>query len=377
MAGNKENNHNGSIPFVDLAHQHEEIKEELLQCIHDVITGGKFILAENVSAFESEAAEYLGVEFAVSVASGTDALQLSLAAMDVGAGDEVITTPFSFISTIEVIHHVGAKPVFVDIDARTFNLSADHVEAVITDKTAAIMPVHIFGQPSDISGLSTICKRHNIKLIEDCCQSFGAVFNGNKTGSFGDAGGFSFYPSKNLGALGDGGMVVTKHREVAEKIRLLRNHGSTATNRYEIPGFNSRLDEIQAAILREKLKKIDIYNDRRRKIARLYHQLLSDLPIITPYEDPRGTHIYNQYTILSERRDDIANALSSRNIEFAIYYPLPLYKQPVVKKDFQGLILPVAENVTKQCLSLPIYPGLREEDIQKISATIKTVYEKR
>lgn len=375
MASDKKDNNNDILPFVDLTHQHEEIGDEILRCIHNVIKSGKFILDENVAAFESEAAEYLEVEFAVGIASGTDALQLALIALDVGEGDEVITTPFSFIATAEVIRHVGAKPVFVDIDARTFNLSAAHVEAVITEKTAAIMPTHIFGQPSDISELSTICNRHSIKLIEDCCQSFGAVFNGKKVGSFGDAGGFSFYPSKNLGALGDGGLVVTKHKEVADKICMLRNHGSTSPNQYELLGFNSRLDEIQAAVLREKLKNIDKYNTRRREIAHQYNQLLVNLPIVIPYEDPRGTHIFNQYTILSENRDDIASTLKSQNIESAIHYPMPLHKQPVINKDYPDLVLPVAEDVTKRCISLPIYPELREEFIQTISTAISTMFE--
>jgi len=375
VTGDKKDNNNDTLPFVDLTHQHKDVEEEILRCIHKVINSGKFILDENVTAFESEVAEYLEVEFAVGVASGTDALQLALIALDIGEGDEVITTPFSFIATVEVIRHVGAKPVFVDIDPRTFNLSTDHVEAVITDRTAAIMPAHIFGQPSDISELSTICKRYNIKLIEDCCQSFGAVFNGEKTGAFGDAGGFSFYPSKNLGALGDGGIVVTKHKDVADKIRMLRNHGSTSSNQYVLLGFNSRLDEIQAAVLREKLKKIDIYNSRRREIAHQYSQFLDTLPIVIPYEDPRGTHIFNQYTILSEQRDDIASALKSQNIASAIYYPVPLHKQPVINKDQPDLVLPIAEDVTKRCISLPIYPGLQEECIQTISAAIRTVFE--
>ncbi|MFB3091266.1 MAG: DegT/DnrJ/EryC1/StrS family aminotransferase [Gammaproteobacteria bacterium] len=375
MTGDKKDNNNDTLPFVDLTHQQEEIEEEILRCIHKVIKSGKFILDENVAAFESEAAEYLEVEFAVGVASGTDALQLALIALDVGEGDEVITTPFSFIATAEVIRHVGAKPVFVDIDPRTFNLSTDHVEAAITDRTAAIMPAHIFGQPSDISELSTICNRHNIKLIEDCCQSFGAVFKGEKVGAFGDAGGFSFYPSKNLGALGDGGLVVTKHKDVADKIRMLRNHGSTSSNQYELLGFNSRLDEIQAAVLREKLKKIDIYNTRRSEIAHQYSQFLDNLPIVIPYEDPRGTHIFNQYTILSEQRDDIASALKSQNIASAVYYPIPLHKQPVIIKDQPDLALPIAEDVTKRCISLPIYPELQEECIRTISAAIRTVFE--
>ncbi len=194
-------------------------------------------------------------------------------------------------------------------------------------------------------------------------------------GSFGDTGAFSFYPSKNLSALGDGGLIVTKHKEVAERIRKLRNHGATSPNRYELLGFNSRLDEIQATVLREKLKKIDQYNARRRKIAHQYNQLLDNLPITLPYEDPRGTHIFNQYTILSEQRDDIFCALKSKKIESAVYYPIPLYKQPIINKDYENLFLPVTEEITKSCLSLPIYPGLREENIQKISDAISTVFE--
>ncbi len=365
-----------SIPLVDLIHQHNEIGDEILRCIQKVISSGNYILHNNVNAFEAEAAEYLGVEFAIGVASGTDALKLALIALDIGKGDEVITTPFSFISTVEVIRQIGALPVFVDIDPQTFNLSAEQVEAAITERTAAIMPVHIFGQPADIVEISAICKHHNIKLVEDCCQSFGAVFNGEKVGSFGDANGFSFFPSKNLGGLGDGGLSVTKHKEVADKIRMLRNHGSTSPNRHELLGFNSRLDEIQAAVLREKLKRIDQYNARRREIACQYRQLMTDLPILIPYEDPRCTHVYHQYTILSDKRDDIARTLKSTNIESAVYYPIPLHKQPILRDEFQDLVLPIAEDITKRCISLPIYPELPDGSVQRISQTIRTVFYK-
>ncbi|MBV5301262.1 MAG: DegT/DnrJ/EryC1/StrS family aminotransferase, partial [Methylococcales bacterium] len=248
------------IPMVNLKAQYAEIKDEIEAGITQTIENCSFILGPNTQAFEREAADYLGVKHAIGVASGTDALHLALIAQGIGAGDEVITTPFTFIATAEAIKYVGAIPVFVDIDPRTFNICPKAIEAAITSKTKAVMPVHLFGQPADMTAISAICDAHNLKLIEDCCQSFGATINGKQTGAMGHASGFSFFPSKNLGAFGDGGLTTTNCDETAAKIRQLRNHGSDVRYYHDVIGYNSRLDEIQAVVLRAKLKHIDKYN---------------------------------------------------------------------------------------------------------------------
>jgi dTDP-4-amino-4,6-dideoxygalactose transaminase len=255
------------IPMVNLKAQYAGIKDEVERGLAETIANCSFILGPNVQAFEQECADYLGVKHAIGVASGTDALHLALIAEGIGAGDEVITTAFTFIATAEAIRYVGATPVFVDIDPKTFNISPEAIEAAITPKTRAVMPVHLFGQPADMGRIVEICKQHNLKLIEDCCQSFGASIDGKQTGAIGDAGAFSFFPSKNLGAYGDGGLVVTNSDQAAETIKMLHNHGSKVRYYHDIIGYNSRLDEMQAVILRAKLKRIDQYNQARRRAA--------------------------------------------------------------------------------------------------------------
>ena len=302
------------IPMVNLKAQYAEIKDEIEQGLAQTIENCSFILGPNVQAFEQETAAYLGVKHAIGVASGTDALHLALIAEGIGAGDEVITSAFTFIATAEAIKYVGAIPVFVDIDPRTFNISPEAIISAITPKTKAVMPVHLFGQPADMAKIAQICQHHNLKLIEDCCQSFGASINGKQTGSIGHAGGFSFFPSKNLGAFGDGGLVVTDLDETAAKIKQLRNHGSNVRYYHDVIGYNSRLDEMQAVILRAKLKRIDQYNQARRRVAHSYSKQLSDLPLSTPYEDGLGQHVYHQYTLLSEHRDDLMKALQEQQI---------------------------------------------------------------
>ncbi|MEO1887048.1 MAG: DegT/DnrJ/EryC1/StrS family aminotransferase, partial [Methyloprofundus sp.] len=258
------------IPMVNLKAQYAEIKEEIEQGLAQTIESCSFILGPNVQAFEKEAAEYLGVKHAIGVASGTDALHLALLAEGISEGDEVITTAFTFIATAEAIRYVGAKPVFVDVDPKTFNITAATIEAAITDKTTAVMPVHLFGQPVDMAAIKVVCDKHNLKLIEDCAQSFGASIAGKQTGSIGNAAGYSFFPSKNLGAFGDGGLVGTNSDETAEMVRQLRNHGSKVRYYHDVIGFNSRLDDMQAVVLRAKLKRIDRYNASRRHTAHLY-----------------------------------------------------------------------------------------------------------
>ncbi|WP_349431589.1 DegT/DnrJ/EryC1/StrS family aminotransferase [Methylomarinum sp. Ch1-1] len=360
------------IPMVNLKAQYAEIKDEVEQGLTETIANCAFILGPNVQAFEQEAAEYLGVKHAIGCASGTDALHLALQAAGIGVGDEVITSAFTFIATAEAIKYVGAKPVFVDIDPKTFNITAENIETAITPKTKAVMPVHLFGQPADMARIKALCDAHGLKLIEDCAQSFGARIDGRQTGSIGDAAGFSFFPSKNLGAFGDGGLVTTQSDDIAAMVRKLRNHGSDVRYYHDVIGYNSRLDEMQAVVLRAKLKRIDQYNQARRHAAHLYSDLLAELSLTTPYEDGLGEHVYHQYTLLCERRDEVIKALQDRKIGCAIYYPVPLHRQNVFKEECAGLSLPVTESVAENCFSLPICSSLADDTVKEIALVIKS-----
>ncbi|MGI9211036.1 MAG: DegT/DnrJ/EryC1/StrS family aminotransferase [Methylococcaceae bacterium] len=360
------------IPMVDLKAQYLRFKDEIDAGLQAVMSECAFILGPNVKAFEEEAAAYLGVEHTIGVASGTDALLLALLAAGIQAGDEVITTPFTFIATAEAIRYIGATPVFVDIDPHTFNLDPALIEAAITDKTTAIMPVHLFGQPADMARIQALCDRHGLKLIEDCAQSFGASVQGARTGSLGISAGFSFFPSKNLGAFGDGGLVATRSEEVAQKVRMLRNHGSEVRYHHDVIGYNSRLDEMQAVILRIKLRHIDEFNRNRQRVARHYSEGLSDLPVTTPHEDGLGAHVYHQYTLLTDHRQTVMDHLKAAGIASAVYYPIPLHRQKVFASAHASQALPVAESVAERCLSLPIYPELAEPDIDRIVNVIRS-----
>ncbi len=358
------------IPMVDLKTQYHTLKTEIDRAVLDAIESTQFILGPNVSAFEQETAAYLGAKHAISCASGTDALQLAILAAGIKAGDEVITTPFTFIATAEAICYAGATPVFVDIDPQTFNIDPALIEAAITPRTKAIIPVHLFGQPADIAPIKALCLKHQLVLIEDCAQSFGAAINGAMTGAIGSFGCFSFFPSKNLGCYGDGGLVTCATDEQAEQIKVLRNHGSRIRYHHSIIGYNSRLDDIQAAILRVKLKRIDEFNSGRRRVAHLYSELLGDI-VTVPHEDGAGTHVYHQYTILTDRRDLIMAKLFEKQISSAVYYPIPLHKQDVFADAYAGLTLPVAEDVASRCMSLPVYPEMPEESVRQVAHTIR------
>lgn len=359
------------IPMVDLKTQYLRLKDEVDLAMQEALHSCAFVLGPNVQAFEAESAAYLGVKHAVGCASGTDALHLALLAAGVGAGSEVITTAFTFIATAEAIRYVGAGPVFVDIDPRTFNILPEAIEAAITDRTVAVMPVHLFGQPCDMPRIQAICERRGLKVIEDCAQSFGASIAGRQTGGFGISAGFSFFPSKNLGCYGDGGLVTTGSDELAQRVRMLRNHGSEVRYYHDVIGYNSRLDELQAVILRIKLRHIEEFNAGRRRAAHLYSSLMADLPVATPHEDGLGVHVYHQYTILSDRRDRIMQALQQAGIACAIYYPVPLHRQKVFAAECEGATLPVTEQVAARCLSLPIYPELEEAQVRRIAAVIR------
>lgn len=359
------------IPMVDLKTQYHYLKDEIDQALAEVLESCAFILGPNVQAFEQEAADYLGIKHAIGCASGTDALHLALRASGLGPGDEIITSPFTFIATAEAIRYIGAKPVFVDIDPRTFNIDPAAIAAAITPRTRAIMPVHLFGQPAAMPAITALCERHGLLLIEDCAQSFGATIEGQQTGSFGVGAGYSFFPSKNLGAYGDGGLVTTASDEVAAKVHMLRNHGSEVRYYHDVIGYNSRLDEMQAAILRVKLRHIEAFNQGRRRAAHLYSALLADLPLETPFEDGLGVHVYHQYTLLCDRRDAIMAALQQAGVASAIYYPVPLHQQRVFAEECAGMTLPVTEAVAARCCSLPIYPELEEADIRRIVEVIR------
>lgn len=359
------------IPMVDLKGQHETLKNEINAGIQDTLENCHFILGPNVQALESECANYLGVRHAVGCASGTDALHLALLAAGIGEGDEVITTPFTFIATAEAIRYVGATPVFADIDEKTFNIRPDLIEAAITEKTKAVMPVHLFGQPADMTAIEAICQKHKLLLIEDCAQSFGARINDVYTGSIGDFGCYSFFPSKNLGCYGDGGMVTTNSDEMAERLKMYRNHGSHVRYHHDVIGFNSRLDEIQAVVLRAKLKHIDEYNQNRRRVAQRYRELLADTNVITPHEDGLGEHVYHQYTTIMPQREKVQAHLQEKGIASAIYYPIPLHQQNAFADTCADIRMPVSEHVAQNCLSLPVFPEMSDAQIVEVADAIK------
>ena len=359
------------IPMVDLKGQYQTLKDEIEQGFQETLQNTSFILGPNVQAFEKEAADYLQAKHAISCASGTDALHLALVAAGIGEGDEVITTSFTFIATAEAICYVGATPVYVDIKPDTYNIDPEKIEAAITDKTKVILPVHLFGQPADMDAIMALAEKHNLLVIEDCAQSFGADINGRMTGSIGLAGCHSFFPSKNLGCYGDGGMVTTNDDAVAEQLRMLRNHGSKVRYYHDIVGYNSRLDELQAVVLRAKLKRLPGYNQERRRAAHTYSRLLAEV-VTPPQEDGIGTHIYHQYTLLTDQRDAIMQKLQDNNIGCAIYYPVPLHQQKVFADICKQVSLPVTEDVASRCMSLPIYPELTDEMVTQVTDVIKS-----
>jgi len=365
------------IPLVDLKAQYNSIKDEIDAAIQRVLQNGQFILGSEVKAFEDEMASYCGTKYAVGVASGTDALHLALLACAIKSGDEVITTPFTFIATAESIAKCGAKPVFVDIDPKTYNIDPAQIESKIITRTKAILPVHLYGQPATMDRILEIAKKHNLKIIEDCAQSLGAEYNCKKVSSQGDAGCLSFFPSKNLGAYGDGGMVVTNDPKIAETVRILRVHGSRSTYQHVMHGFNSRLDALQAAVLRVKLKYLDIWNELRRGKAALYTRLLSGIDgIEPPHFDKHCKSSCNYYTIrLNDsrlNRDQLRKHLESKGIQTMVYYPLSLHLQEVYRYLGHKLgDFPKSEQAQEQVLSLPMYAELSEEQIEKIAAEIR------
>lgn len=364
-----------SIPAFDIKQQYSIIEAEVSAAVLEVLSSGRYIGGPIVANFEQQFADYTGVTECVGCNSGTDALFLALRALNIGAGDEVITTPFTFIATAEVISAVGAVPVFVDIDATTFNLNVEQVAAAITPKTKAIIPVHLFGQPVDLTELMDVAQAHNLLVVEDCAQSTGASWAGQKVGSIGHIGCFSFYPTKNLGAYGDGGAITTNDPEIAAKLRVLKEHGQKNRYYYEEIGVNSRLDAIQAAILQIKLPYLDIWNNQRRKVASRYHQFLNQVFGITaPQELAGGMGVWNQYTIrvLGNKRDLIRSQLQDRGVNTMVYYPHPLHLQPVYESlGYKQGQLPVAEQACQEVLSLPMFPELSEQQQEQVIYSLK------
>lgn len=362
-----------TIPMVDLKIQYDALREEINNAVLGVMQSAHFVLGPQGKALEEEIAGYHGVKHAVAVASGTDALHLALLAAGIKRGDEVITTPFTFIATAEAISYVGAIPVFVDIDPDSFNIDITKIGPAITKRTKAILPVHLYGHPVDMDRLMEIAKKHNLKVIEDCAQSFGAEYHGKKTGAIGDFGCFSFFPSKNLGGYGDGGMVITDDAKQAEHLLSLRNHGSTVRYYHNEIGFNSRLDEVQAAILRIKFKHIDAYNAKRGNNAALYSKHLAGAGIQTPSEQVGTKHVFHQYTIRVKNRDGVKQKLDKGGITSSmIYYPVPLHLQTAYKDlGMKSGSLPVSEQAAHEVLSLPMYPELTVDQIIKVADAVK------
>ena len=356
------------VPMLDLKAEYRFLKKEIDQSIKHVLQSGRFILGPEVEALERNIAQYCHTEFSVGVASGTEALHLALIACGVGKGDEVITTPFTFAATAEVVSHLGAIPVFVDIDQRNFNIDPKRIASKITKRTKAMIPVHLYGQSADMDPILKIAEENGLKVVEDCAQAIGAEYKSKKVGSLGDVGCFSFYPAKNLGCYGDGGMVVTSDKDIYHKVKLLRQHGSEEQYNHQVLGFNSRLDEIQAAILRVKLKCLDEWNNIRRERIGLYNKYLDHQDILLPIEEPYSHHVYNQYTIRIKDRDRIREGLKSRGIASAIHYPIPLHQQPIYRNlSFVEGELAVSERVSKEVLSLPISPYISPEQVGEVS----------
>jgi dTDP-4-amino-4,6-dideoxygalactose transaminase len=380
---------NIDVPLCDLTQQYLALKDEIDAAVQAVAVSGKYILGPNVAALEREIAAYCQCRYAAGVNSGTDALHLALRALEIGPGDEVITTPFTFVATSEAIRSVGATPVFADIHPRTYNLDAAAVEPAITPRTKVILPVHLFGQPCDMDRLAELAQRRGLAIVEDCAQSIGAAYGGRKTGSFGKAGCLSFFPSKNLGCFGDGGMVVTNDPQVYERVEMLRRHGGKIKYHHEQQGLNSRLDEMQAAVLRVKFKYLEDWNSLRRRHAYAYNRLLAGIcgvhcpaelgcgEVAVPTDPLRPAHlpirhVYHQYTVSVSNRERVFARLVESKIGCAVYYPVPLHLQQVnADLGYVPGAFPIAERVASQCISLPMFPELRFDQQQQVAEHLR------
>ncbi len=365
------------VQFVDLRRQHEELAEEINAAIQSVLTSNAFVLGEEVGAFEEEFAEFCGVKHCVGVGSGLDALTLALRALDIGPGDEVILPANTFIATALAVTQVGAMPVLVDHDPETYNLDPRRLTAAITRRTRAIIPVHLYGQPADMDQIRIIAEEHGLTVLEDACQAHGAFYKGRRCGSLGQAAAFSFYPGKNLGACGDGGAVVTNDDEVADHIRRLRNYGSLVKYHHENRGTNSRLDSIQAAVLRVKLRRLDAWNDARRRTADMYRAKLADLPVVPPVTAESRDHVYHLYVIRCAHRDRLLDHLNRHNVSAGIHYPIPIHRQPAYEDNcIVSAPLSCTESLCGELLSLPMHPHMTSDDVEAVVDSIREFYDR-
>ncbi len=357
-----------AVPLLDLTAQHATLREEIEAAVLRVLRGGRYVLGPEVEALETELAASLGIAHAVGCASGTDALSLALRALEIGPGDDVLVPAFTFAAPAEAAALTGARPVFVDIDPSSFLIDPESCRDAVTDRARAVVVVHLFGRPANVAAIRDAVGPE-IAIIEDCAQSFGARIAGRATGSLGQIASFSFFPSKNLGGCGDGGAVATDDPELAERMRALRNHGSRQPYRHETLGLNSRIDEIQAAILRVKLPHVAEWNLRRRRVAERYTESLHQREGVRAPESAEG-HVWHQYTLLSPRRDSIRKSLAEDSVESRVYYPIPLHRQPAYARWTAGVSLPGVEEVCRQCLSLPMFPELRPDQIERVRAGV-------
>lgn len=366
------------ISFLDMSRQFAAMREEVDAAMARVFSRAWFILGEELEAFEKEFAAYLGAQHGAGVGSGTEALHLALLACGVEPGDEVITVPNTAVPTISAISFANAIPMLVDIDPVTYTMDVTKVEAAITPRTKVLMPVHLYGQSADMAPLLEIARRHNLCVIEDACQAHGATYGSAKAGTLGDAGCFSFYPSKNLGAYGDGGFVCTNNPEIAERLRLLRNYGQTRRYYHATKGFNSRLDELQAAVLRAKLLHLDSWNGRRRELAQEYDTQLQDLPVTLPKAAAWGKHVFHLYVIRTSHRDQLCSFLAEHGIQTIIHYPVPVHLQEAYRDlNIPAGVLPEAEKAANEIVSLPFYPEIHDDEIERLASTIRKFYQKK
>lgn len=361
--------------MIDLSLQQKSIQREVDNSLRHIFSSQKFILGEYGNRLENLVAKKIKTKHAVGVANGSDALYLALLALGVGHGDEVVTTAFSFFATAGSISRIGAVPVFVDVDPDTFNLDPSKIQARLSQKTKAILPVHLFGLPCDMGAILKIAKTHSIPVVEDAAQSFGATWNGRQTGSIGDIGCFSFYPTKNLGAAGDGGMIVTSSDQLAERLKLLRNHGSRIKYQHEIVGINSRLDEIQAAVILPKLKKIEKWNDLRSAHAKRYEKGFRGLPLQVPCIPKGLKSTYHLYSVLTDKRDDLHRFLEASGIGSGVYYPVPLHLQPCYAGlGYRRGDLPVSENTSERILSLPMFAEMTSGQVNRVISAVQKFF---
>lgn len=361
------------VLLVDLQKEYESISEELNYNLQKVLNSGVYVLGREVEKFEGAFSKYLGINHTISVNSGSDALFLALKSLGIDKGDEVITVSHTFNSTVDSIVRAGAKPVFIDINPETYCMDVDKIHENISDKTRAILPVHLYGHPADMEQILELKNEHQLYVIEDACQAHGSVYKNDKIGTIGDLGCFSFYPTKNLGAYGDGGAIVTNDKELMEKLTWLRNYGQSQKYHHDFLGFNSRLDELQASVLRTKLKYLDHWIEMRRKNASIYTELLQDSGLITPVERPFSLHVYHLYVIRSHMREQLKNELEKHHVQTQIHYPIPVHLQKPYTQIQGNWELPVTEKVSQEILSLPIHPWMNYEDISKVTDCIMGV----